>query len=235
MKVVARWASGALCAVPWRCTGDRPSRDGQEPKELLKAFLESWRILIKTICEVFSSGVFFWLFWPKVITTSKSVAAILKELRPEVQLSSISQVRKGNGDWYRAYPWQAGCIVLPQWEPLSNLDEWLTLGGIIITSEEEPEGDLCSDLGKTTRIGHRFGNVGWRWRLVRWLALQHCGGDGWSYWDGYYFRRCRWKRAAQCRCNLWIVSWQNRNTLGYVETGLDCHAGSVVTISVGST
>jgi len=55
-----------------------------------------------------------------VITTSKSVAAILKELRPE-----------------------AGCIVLPQWEPLSNLDEWLTLGGIIITSEEEPEGDLC--------------------------------------------------------------------------------------------
>ena len=39
--------------------------------------------------------------------------------------------------------------MLPQWEPLSNLDEWLTLGGIIITSEEEPEGDLCSDLGNS--------------------------------------------------------------------------------------
>lgn len=54
-----------------------------------------------------------------VITTSKSVAAILKEVSPE-----------------------AGCLVLPRWEPLSNLDEWLTLGGLVITSEDEPEGDL---------------------------------------------------------------------------------------------
>lgn len=131
-----------------------------------------------------------------------------------MQFSSINQVRKGNGDWSDWYPWQAGCIVLPQWEPLSNLDEWLTLGGIIITSEEEPEGDLCSDLGKfPTRIGHRFGNVGWRWSLVRWLALQHCGGDGWSYWDGYYFRRCRWKHlSAVAICGSF--QWQNRITFG---------------------
>jgi len=54
-----------------------------------------------------------------VITSSKSVAAILKKLNPK-----------------------ARCLVLPRWEPLSSLDEWMTLEGHVIASEDEPEGDL---------------------------------------------------------------------------------------------
>lgn len=201
-----------------------------------KSFPGKWKNSDQNNLWSFQFGSFFWLFWPKVITTSKSVAAILKELRPEVQFSSISQVRKGNGDWYRAYPWQAGCIVLPQWEPLSNLDEWLTLGGIIITSEEEPEGDLCSDLGKTTRIGLEF------WKC--WMTMEPCEVAGSSALWRRWLVLLRWillskmqVETPQCRCKMDRFNDRIGSRLGHVETSwnFDCHAGSVATISVGST
>lgn len=234
MKVVARWASGALCAVPWRCTGDRPSRDGPGAQGTSKSFpsVEFWsKQFVK-----FSVREFFFDFFDLRLSPLQNQLQLSLRSWDRRCSAEINQVRKGNGDWSDWYPWQAGCIVLPQWEPLSNLDEWLTLGGIIITSEEEPEGDLCSDLGKTTRIGHRFGNVGWRWSLVRWLALQHCGGDGWSYWDGYYFRRCRWKHlSAVAICGSFHDRIGTRWDIVETSWNFDCHAGSVATISVGST
>jgi len=44
---------------------------------------------------------------------------------------------------------QATCVTLPVWEPVMDLDEWLSLGGQIFASEEEVEGDLRQWLFQT--------------------------------------------------------------------------------------
>ena len=206
---LTRWASGALCAVPWRCPGDRPSRDGQESKELPKAFLQLKNSDYQKTCEV---------IWPEVITTSKSVAAILKELRPEVQF--WSQARKGNGDWYP--------VTLTGW-----LHRASTMGAL-------EQSGWMANFGRTYH--HFWGGTG-RWfvfgpwfrlgtRIVRsvWMTMEPCEVAGSSALWRRWLVLLRWillskmqvLAVAKCDLDLWFIgSFHDRiGTLGhYVETG----------------